>query len=429
MRRNDWKEYLNIAMRPSVVVTGIGVVSPNGIGVPAFCRAILAGRSGVKRISLFDTTGLPVSIAGEVSEFKELDWIDEHERKHVSRAVPMAFAAATEALADSGWTPEKMSLEDKRETAVILGTGGGAQEFSEAQYRLWLTGNMKQVSLFTIPSGTMGTMSSEISMRFGFRGFSHVVTTGCTSSTDAIGYAAEKIRAGSVERVLVGGVDAPLALGIVKGFLLMRILSTAYDREPETASRPFSVDRDGFVLAEGAWMMMLEEREAAVARGAKIYAEIAGYGSTCEAFHRVRLEECGEEPARAIGLAMKDAGIGSGDVDYVNLHGTSTELNDRIETRAMKLALGEESAHHVPMSALKSQIGHPQGACGAAGVIATIIAMHEGVLPPTINLKHPAPDCDLDYVPDVGRRHQVEHAICNCIAFGSKNSALVLRRA
>jgi 3-oxoacyl-[acyl-carrier-protein] synthase II len=414
-------------MRKRAVITGLGVISPNGMGVKEFGDAILQGKSGVRRISLFDPTGLPVTIAGEVSGFKELDWVDEHERKHVSRAVPMAIAAATEAIADSGWDPKSMSLAEKRDTAVILGTGGGAQEFSEAQYRLWLTGNVKQVSIFTIPSGTMGTMSSEVSMRFGFRGFSHVVTTGCTSSTDAMGYALEKIRAGSIPRVLVGGVDSPIALGIVKGFLLMRILSTIRDKEPAKASRPFSVDRDGFVLAEGAWMLMLEEYEQAKARGAHIYAEIAGYGSTCEAFHRVRLEECGEEPARAMQLAMADAGIGPDQVHYVNLHGTSTELNDRIETRAMKLSLGEKRAYRVPMSALKSQIGHPQGACGAAGVVATVLAMKHGQLPPTINLETPAPDCDLDYVPEAGRKHEIEYALCNCIAFGSKNSALVLK--
>jgi 3-oxoacyl-[acyl-carrier-protein] synthase II len=414
-------------MRNRAVITGLGVISPNGIGVKEFSDAILQGKSGVRRISLFDPTGLPVTIAGEVSGFKELDWIDEHERKHVSRAVPMAIAAASEAIADSGLDPNSMSLEEKRDTAVILGTGGGAQEFSEAQYRLWLTGNVKQVSIFTIPSGTMGTMSSEVSMRFGFRGFSHVVTTGCTSSTDAMGYALEKIRAGSIPRVLVGGVDSPIALGIVKGFLLMRILSTIRDQEPSKASRPFSVDRDGFVLAEGAWMLMVEDYEVAKARGAHIYAEIAGYGSTCEAFHRVRLQECGEEPARAMQLAMSDAGIGPGQVHYVNLHGTSTELNDRIETRALKLALGETRAYEVPMSALKSQIGHPQGACGAAGVAATILAMKHGQLPPTINLENPDPECDLDYVPSSGRTQEIEYALCNCIAFGSKNSALVLK--
>jgi 3-oxoacyl-[acyl-carrier-protein] synthase II len=209
----------------------------------------------------------------------------------------------------------------------------------------------------------------------------------------------------------------------------MKILTDSWNDQPEKGSRPFSVDRDGFVLAEGAWMFVLEEYEHARARGAKILGEVCGYGSTCEAFHRVRLQECGEEPARAIELAMKNAGIGPGDVNYVNLHGTSTQLNDRIETRALKLSLGEERAHQVPMSALKSQIGHPQGACGAAGIAATLIAMQNNQIPPTLNLEHPDPQCDLDYVPSPGRIVQIEHAVCNCIAFGSKNSALVLRKA
>jgi 3-oxoacyl-[acyl-carrier-protein] synthase II len=235
------------------------------------------------------------------------------------------------------------------------------------------------------------------------------------------------IQSGRAEMILAGGADAPIALGIVKGFILMKILTDSWNALPEKGSRPFSVDRDGFVLAEGAWMFVLEEYEHARARGAKILAEIAGYGSTCEAFHRVRLKECGEEPARAIGVAMEQAGIGPRNVDYVNLHGTSTQLNDRIETQALKLALGER-ASEVPMSALKSQIGHPQGACGAAGVAATIVAMERGQLPPTINLEKPDPDCDLDYVPEVGREAKIEHAVCNCIAFGSKNSALVLRK-
>jgi len=236
-----------------------------------------------------------------------------------------------------------------------------------------------------------------------------------------------QIQSGRLDMVLSGGADAPIALGIVKGFLLMKILTDSWNHAPERASRPFSVDRDGFVLAEGAWMFVLEEYEHARARGAKILAEICGYGSTCEAFHRVRLQECGEEPARAIELAMKQAGIGSGDVDYVNLHGTSTQLNDRIESRALKLVLGER-ARAVPMSALKSQIGHPQGACGAAGMAATIVAMKNGRIPPTINLEKPDPECDLDYVPEAGRKKEIEHAVCNCIAFGSKNAAVVLRK-
>ena len=410
-----------------VAITGLGVVSPNGIGKPAFCRAILDGRSGVKRITRFDPAELPVQIAGEVSDFDESQWITPKERKHVSRSVPLAFAASTEALLDAGLDSAHMTLEQQRQIGVALGTGGGAQDFSEEQYRLWLSGHIKQVSLFSIPSGTMGTLSSEISMRFGFRGLSHVVTTGCTSSTDAIAYAAKEIRSGALPLMLAGGVDSPLAFGILKGFTLMKILTTSWNHAPERGSRPFSRDRDGFVVAEGSWMFVLEDLEHARARGAHIYAEIAGYGSTCEAFHRVRLMECGEEPARAIALAMKDAGIAAEDVDYVNLHGTSTELNDRIETRALKLALGAR-AGKVPMSALKSQIGHPQGACGAAGIAATLIAMEHSQIAPTINIDVSDPECDLDYVPAAGRKVEIEHAVCNCIAFGSKNSALVLRQ-
>jgi len=409
------------------VITGIGVVSPNGIGKEEFCRAILAGKSGVKRITRFDVSDLPVQIAGEISDFNELAWIDARERKHVSRAVPLAVAASTEALRDAGIDWDSMSLEKKRDIGVMLGSGGGAQEFSEEQYRHYFQGTVKQASLFSIPSGTMGTLSSEVSMRFGFRGYSHVFTTGCTSSTDALGYALRQIQFGSLPAMLVGGVDTPLAPGIMKGFCLMKIMTPSWNQNPERGSRPFSQDRDGFVVAEGSWMFVLEEYEHARARGARIYAEIAGYGSTCEAFHRVRLAECGEEPARAIQLAMQEAGVSADNVDYVNLHGTSTQLNDRIETRALKLALGDR-AIATPMSALKSQIGHPQGACGAAGVAATVIAMHHGEIPPTINLDNPDPECDLDYVPQSGRKRQIEHAVCNCIAFGSKNSALVLRR-
>src|ERR1041384_632382 len=415
-------------MLPRIVITGMGVVSPNGIGKEAFCRAILAGKSGVKRISRFDPSCLPVHIAGEIPEFDELAWVDARERKHVSRVVPLSIAATSEAVQDSGLDVASMSMDEKRQIGVILGTGGGAQEFSEEQYRLWHSGQEKKASLFAVPSGTMGTIPSEISMRFGFRGYSHVVTAGCTSSTDAIGYAYQHIQAGVQPMFFVGGVDSAITPVIIKGYSLLRALTQSWNHEPERASRPFSADRDGFVIAEGSWMFLLEEYEHARTRGAHIYAEIVGYGATCEAFHRVRMMECGEEPARAIELAMQDAGIGAGDVDYVNLHGTATELNDRIETRALKLALGEERARQVPMSALKSQIGHPQGACGAAGIAATLVAMQHGELPPTINLEQPDPECDLDYVPRPGRKYAVEHAVCNCIAFGSKNSALVLRK-
>lgn len=414
-------------MNRRVVITGMGVVSPNGVGKDAFCRAILAGTSGVKRITRFDASFLPVQIAGEVQDFDELAWVDARERKHVSRAVPLAVAASAEALHDARIEYPTMSQEEKREIGVILGTGGGAQEFTEQQYRLWHSGHEKQASIFAIPSGTMGTLSSEISMRFGFRGPSHVVTTNCTSSTDALGHAMDQIRTGVVPMLLAGGVDVPISPATVKSYTLLRALTSEWNDAPERASRPFSADRSGFVLAEGAWMFVLEEYEHARARGARIYAELAGYGSTCEALHRVRLGEDGEEPARAITLALEDAGVAAEQVDYVNLHGTSTELNDRVETRAVKLALGEQ-AKKIPMSALKSQIGHPQGASGAAGVAATLVAMKHELIPPTINLEQPDPECDLDYVPEAGRRAVMETAVCNCVGFGSKNSALVVRR-
>jgi 3-oxoacyl-[acyl-carrier-protein] synthase II len=415
-------------MKRRAVITGLGVVSPNGVGKTAFAEAILAGKSGVRRISHFDASDISVQIAGEVSGFDELAWVEKKERKHVSRLLPLALAAAHEAVRDAGLDPAAMPLAEKRRTAVILGSGGGSQEFTEEQYRLFYRGDFRHMSLFCVPTGVMGTFSSDVGMRFGFRGPSHVITTGCTSSTDALGYSVRQIQLGAVHTVLTGGADAPVSLGIVKGFILMKILTGSWNQEPERASRPFSADRDGFVLGEGAWMLLLEEYDHARARGAHIYAEVCGYGTTCEAFHRVRLREGGEESARAIGLAMREAGIGPADVNYVNLHGTSTQLNDRIETEALKAALNER-AHEIPMSALKSQIGHPQGACGAAGVASTLIAMESGQIPPTLNVEVADPQCDLDYVPQPGRRASIEHAICNCIAFGSKNSALVLRRA
>ena len=411
-----------------VVITGIGAVSPNGIGRERFWNATRNGVSGVARITRFDPTGYQVQVAGEVpDEFDEKLYVDVKDRPHVSRAVPLAVASVGEAVADAGLDPGAMTRDELRGIGVIVGSGGGSMDFTEEQYRLFYTGHIKQCSVYTIPTGTIGTLASEVSMRFGFRGLSHIVSTGCTSSTDAMGYAYRNIQMGVLNTVVTGGVDSPIAPLILRGFQLMRIMSTRWNNEPERASRPFSRDRDGFVIAEGSWFFVMEEMEQAKARGAHIYGEVAGYGSTCEAFHRVRLEECGEEPARAMGLALEEAGIPPSEVQYIHYHGTSTELNDRIETRAVKLAFNG-NAYKLAGSSLKSMIGHPQGACGAAGIAATLLAMRDGVVPPTINVDEPDPECDLDYVPDPGRKLQIEHAVANCIAFGSKNSAMVLRK-
>ena len=414
-------------MNRRVVVTGIGAVSPNGIGREAFWDATKNGRSGVRRIGTFDPSLFPVQIAGQISGFEEARYVTAKDRPHVSRVTPLAVAAVEEALEDARIDPKVMPREELRSIGVVVGSGGGSQEFTEEQYRLYYSGLQKQCSVYVIPTSTIGTLASEVSMRFGFRGLSHVISTGCTSSTDAIGYACSILQSGQLSTMVAGGVDAPIAPLILRGFCLMRILASSSNNDPEGASRPFSRDRNGFVLGEGSWFFVLEERTRALARGARIYGEIAGYGSTCEAFHRVRLEECGEEPARAMTMALDQAGIGPEDVQYLSYHGTSTELNDRIETRAVKLAFGKCSSR-LAGSSLKSMIGHPQGACGAAGIASTLLAMRDGVVPPTINLREADPQCDLDYVPDVGRKLPIEHAVANCIAFGSKNSAIVLRR-
>jgi 3-oxoacyl-[acyl-carrier-protein] synthase II len=381
----------------------------------------------VRRIQSFNVDESPVKIAAEVRGF---DWeaeLNPKDLKHVARTVPLALAAAREALRDAGINAGDMSLEERRGVGVEIGTGGGGLAFTEQQFEYWYIGPKHKASVYNIPSSTHGGLSSELSMVFGLRGLSHVVSTGCTSSTDAIAYAAQHIALGRQDAMIAGGVDAPLAPGILAGFNLMTVLTREWNDEPERACRPFSKDRSGIVIGEGAWIYFLEDREHALRRGARIYAEIAGYGATCDAYHRVRLEETGDEPSRAMMLAMKDAGVTAAEIDYANLHGTSTVLSDRIETQAMKLALGDR-ARQIPMSATKSQIGHPQGASGAAGIGAALCAMQTNMIPPTINLDQPDPACDLDYVPNKAREARVDVALCNCIGFGSKNSAIVLTK-
>jgi 3-oxoacyl-[acyl-carrier-protein] synthase II len=418
--------FSGFAVPRRVVITGFGCVTPIGIGRDAFWESLTSGRSGVRRIESFDVSDFNVKIAAEIPEF---DWereVDYQDRRHVPRTVPLALAAAREAVTDAQLRTDKLSLEERRRFGVVMGTGGGGLAFTERQFGYWFSGNERKGSIYTIPSSTHGGLSSELSMVFGLHGLSHVISTGCTSSTDAIFYAAQHIALGKQEMMIAGGVDSPIAPGILRGFEVMTVVTKEWNEEPERASRPFSKNRSGIVLGEGSWIFVLESLESAGRRGAKIYAEIAGYGVTCDAYHRVRLEENGVEPARAMSLAMQDADIAPEVVDYINLHGTSTQLNDRIETQAVKLAFGEH-AYKTPMSATKSQIGHPQGAAGAAGIGATLLAMNEGVVAPTINLEESDEACDLDYVPNAARQQEVNVALCNCIGFGSKNSALVLK--
>src|SRR6478752_1910749 len=300
-----------------VVITGMGCVTPLGIGREAYWNALIQGKSGVRRIETFDPSSFPVQIAAEVPSFDWQSQLNPKDRKHVARTVPLALAAAREALEDAKLFPNDLSLDERRAIGVELGTGGGGLAFTEQQYEYWYVGPANKASVYTIPASTHGGLSSELSMAFGLRGLSHIVSTGCTSSTDAIAYAAEHIVVGRQDLMLAGGVDAPIAPGIMAGFNLMTVVTNEWNDEPQRASRPFSRNRSGIVLGEGAWIYVLEELDHARNRGAQIYAEITGYGATCDAYHRVRLAEDGDEPARAMSLALADAGCEAKDLDYV----------------------------------------------------------------------------------------------------------------
>lgn len=410
-----------------VVVTGMGAVSPNGVGVDAYNDSLRQGVSGIDTIASFDPSRLSCRVAGEVKGVNLDELLPPRELKRTGRAVHLAIAATREALQRAGVCPDGMSLAERQSWGVILGSGGGTADFVEEQYRLYYSDQLRKISAYNVSSSTIGSLSSELSIHFGFHGPSHVISTGCTSSTDALGYAFNLIRFGLADQLVAGGADATITPAIMQGFCVMQAVSTAHNDEPARASRPFDRSRDGFVLGEGAWVLILEERAAALSRGAPIYAEVRGYGSTCDAYHRVRLEPSGEEPARAMSLAIADARLAKDDVGYVALHGTATVLNDKTETRATKLCFGKQ-ARELPMSSVKSMIGHPQGASGAAGVVAAICAMNGGFLPPTINLEQSDPECDLNYIPNRSIAKATEIALCNCIGFGSKNSALVIER-
>jgi 3-oxoacyl-[acyl-carrier-protein] synthase II len=410
------------------VITGIGVVSPFGGGRETFAEGLRAGRSATRRIALFDPGDLPCRVAAEVPGFDPAAQLDPGDRERVGRIVPMALQAACEALADAGLPPESLPPAAKAEVAVLIGSGAGAIDFAERQYEAYYRDGIRRVNPFAISSSVLGMVSSELSIRFGFTGPSHVLSNGCTSSTDAIGYALHAIRRGERPIALTGGAEACITRGMMEGFCRMRAAAVGWNDRPEKASRPFNRDRSGFVLGEGAFLLVLEERDHARARGARIYAEVAGYASTCDAHHRVHMSADGAESTRAMREALASAGARPEEVDYINLHGTSTPQNDRVETQAVRALLGPRAAR-VPASSTKSMIGHPQGASGAAGVVATALGMRDGFLPPTINYETPDPECDLDYVPNAARAGAPRLALCNCIGFGSKNSALVLRSA
>jgi 3-oxoacyl-[acyl-carrier-protein] synthase II len=415
-----------------VVVTGIGVVSPFGVGRERFWQHVSRGCSGTRAISDFDASDFPCRVAASVTgvTMADLPAIDgdggrdpEHraDPKRYSRAALVGVIAAREAWNDAGLKAGEPGA------GVIIGSGGGGIDVGERQYYDFFVEHGRKVTPYAIPISIVGMMSSEVSISLRLRGVSHVLSCGCTSSTDAIGYAAALIRSGEAEIVLSGGADACVTPGMIFGFSRMRVMSTEYNDRPAQASRPFDKGRDGFVLGEGAWMLVLEREDRARARGAKIYASIDGYASTCDAYHRVQMAPDGKEIVRAMTLAIQRSGRPREDIGYISYHGTSTLLNDAVESRSVRQVFGDH-AERVPGSSVKSMIGHPQGASGAAGIVTAALAIDRGFLPPTINHADPDPECDLDYLPNVGRTASPQAALCNCLGFGSKNSALVIGR-
>jgi 3-oxoacyl-[acyl-carrier-protein] synthase II len=415
-----------------VVVTGMGAVSPNGIGREAYWKATAGGVSGTGPITLFDASKLSCKVAAEVTDFDFDRYVSKKDKDRVQRAVPMAFYATEEAAEDAGLSFETLSEAERERIGVIVGTGAGGIEFAERQYKQYYDRGdhdsaYRRVSPYSIVASFVGMLSSEINMAFRLHGMSHVVSTGCTSSTDAMGYATNAIRLGQIETVVTGGIEACITFGLMTAFCRMGTVTTRWNNEPARASRPFNGDRDGFVLGEGAWVLIFEEMEHAQKRGAHIYAEVGGYASTCDAYHRVQIAPTGHDAARAMRLAVEGAGLAMDEVDYLNLHGTATKINDKTESAAVRIAFGDR-AREIPASSTKSMIGHPQGASGAASAVATLMAMKHDYVPPTINVETPDAECDLDYVANVGRSQRIDTALCNCIAFGSKNSALVFKK-
>lgn len=410
-------------MKKRVAITGIGVISPVGIGKDSFWEALKAGRSGIGPVTRFATDGFPTRIAGEVKGFDPAAYMDKRDIKRMDRFAQYAVAASKMAVADAGLDLEK---EERERIGVVLGTGIGGTETFEEQHQILLERGPGRISPFFIPMMIANMGAAQIAIQLGLGGLNYTVVNACAASANALGAALRTIQWGEAEIVISGGAEAsvtPMALG---GFCAMKALSTR-NEEPERASRPFDRLRDGFVLGEGAGVLVLEELEHARKRGARIYAELAGYGCTADAYHITAPAPDAEGAARAMRLALKDAGLASEDVAYINAHGTSTDLNDRLETEAIKKVFGPR-AYALAISSTKSMTGHLLGAAGAVELIATVLAVEEGVVPPTINYEHPDPACDLDYVPNAARRLDIEAALSNSLGFGGHNVTLAVKK-
>lgn len=403
-----------------VVVTGLGLVTPLGIGVEASWNAAVQGKSGIVPITQFDASTLPVRIAGEVEGFDPEQYIEPKEVKKMDRFIHLAVAAATMAMEDSGLRIDEGSAE---RTGVIIGSGMGGLPAIERNHKAFLEKGHRRISPFFIPMSIVNLASGNVSIKFGAKGPNSAAVTACASGSHAIGDAFRIIQRDEADAMIAGGTESvitPLGIG---GFAVMKALSTRND-EPARASRPFDAARDGFVMGEGAGVLVLESLESALARGARIYAEVIGYGMSSDAYHMTTPAPEGEGAARCMNAALKDAGVGPERIGYINAHGTSTKYGDELETAAVK-AVFRDHAYKLCVSSTKSMTGHLLGAAGGVEGIFSVLSIVNGTIPPTINLENPDPECDLDYVPNAARRMDVEYAISNSFGFGGTNACLI----
>ena len=406
-----------------IVVTGLGVVSPVGSTLDSFWSAILAGQNGIGPITYFDTSAFDTKFAGQIKGLVLDEFIPKKEQRRMDPFCHYGVAAAKMAVVDSGLD---MSKEDATRVGVVAASGVGGLQILQAQMDILRSRGPGRFSPFIIPQMIVNILPGLISINHGMKGPNFAVVTACASGTHCLGEALNLIRRGAADVMVAGGAEGAICELGVGGFNAMRALSTRND-SPQTASRPFDKDRDGFVMGEGAGMLVIEEYEHAKARGAKIYCELAGFGCTGDAYHITAPDESASGPSRGMQLAMQDAGLNPSDIDYINAHGTSTELNDAGETKAIKLALGETEARRVAISSTKSMTGHLLGAAGGVESVVCALAIRDSVLPPTINYTTPDPACDLDYVPNVARPGKIRACLNNSLGFGGHNATLCFK--
>lgn len=415
-----------------VVVTGIGMVTPVGNGKVATWNALKAGKCGIGRITKFDASRCTCQVAGELKDFDayldETGYVDRKAMRHMDPFAVYGVAAAVEAWRDAGFTDDNRPDMDR--VGTMVGNGIGGMHTTGEAWKTLLERGPDRLSPLAIPELIANEGAGNISMAIGAKGPALTAVTACASSTDALGLALDMMRAGRADVVVAGGTEATVMEFAVGGFMKMRALATQFNDRPEKASRPFNVDRNGFVMGEGAAMLILETEEHAKARGAKVYCEFAGYGATSDAYHITAPDPSGAGAVKAIRIALRDAGVEDlSAVDYINAHGTSTHLNDVMETKAFKEVFGEELAHRIKISSTKSMTGHLLGATGALEAAVCALAIDDRFIPPTINYENPDPECDLDYTPNVGVEKDVRVALSTSLGFGGHNSAIVFKAA